>query len=195
MKFDFNISNNISGYAEILRNGIFHIRIAPLDCADKISALDKYGYLEKLPADENAGVEQNDDILKIKTAEAVLLIDKKSGCFELTDKNGKTLLKQKTLTFSSKKVNASFAISEDDKTIGTLIKRINKIAQNPLYKSGIYFDTTSGKLELSQKPTDISKQSPYDIYKAWYQVKKEQSEESALGMLSTAWKKIQMNLN
>ena len=70
MKFDFNISNNISGYAEILLNGIFHIRIAPAAYADKISALDKYGYLEKLPADENVAAERNDyDILKIKTAE------------------------------------------------------------------------------------------------------------------------------
>ena len=73
MKFDFNISNNISGYAEILLNGIFHIRIAPAAYADKISALDKYGYLEKLPADENTAVEQNDDILKIKTANAFFM--------------------------------------------------------------------------------------------------------------------------
>ena len=119
MKFDFNISNNISGYAEILLNGIFHIRIAPAAYADKISALDKYGYLEKLPADENVAIEQNnDDILKIKTADSVLLIDKKSGCFELADKNGKTLLKQKTLTFSNKKVNASFAVSADEDFAG-----------------------------------------------------------------------------
>ena len=118
MKFDFNISNNISGYAEVLQNGIFHIRIAPPDCANKISALDKYGYLEKLPADENTIIEQNDDFLKIKTADASIIIDKKSGFFELADKSGKSLLKQKQIIFADNKTSTSFTVSEAEDFAG-----------------------------------------------------------------------------
>ena len=119
MEFNFNCANNISGSVKVLQNGIFHIRIVPFSKADKVSALDKYGYLEKLPADKNSAIDCNDDnSLKISTADAILLFDKNSGCFELADKNGKILLKQNVLSFSNKKVNAVFDISADEDFAG-----------------------------------------------------------------------------
>ena len=89
---------------------------------------------------------------------------------------------------------AYFAISEDDKTIAELIKRMNKIGQDPLTKSGLYFDTTGERLSHSTKPTDLSSQRGYEVYKAWYKIKKEKSEEYALEQISTIWKNIQDKL-
>ena len=118
MEFRFNFSNDITCSAEVLQNGIFHIRTAPLSSAGKISALEKYGYLEKLPADKNAAVEQNDDFLKISTVRSALRINKRNGCFELADQNGKTLLKQKALSFSDRKAAAAFEISAEEDFAG-----------------------------------------------------------------------------
>lgn len=115
MKFDFECSTNLSVAVEVLKNSVFHIRAVPAFSANHISALDKYGYLEKLPEEKNVSIEQNDDdILKIKTVKAALTFDKKSGCFELADKNGKTLLKQNKIVFADRKVNAAFAVSDSE---------------------------------------------------------------------------------
>ena len=56
MRLDFAFPERNKGFVEVLQNSIFHIRIAPEHRFDSYSALTRYGYLEKLPPEEDLSV-------------------------------------------------------------------------------------------------------------------------------------------
>ena len=118
MKFEFTCSKELTGSVTLLQGSIFHIRITPAGRQNQISALDRYGYLENVPEDAPVSTEETDTFLKVETSRGSLLFDKQNCFFELTDSDGKTLLKQTDLVFSNKCVSASFAVSAEDDFAG-----------------------------------------------------------------------------
>ena len=118
MKFTFTSQKCFAGEISLLQGGIFHIRLTPPGREKQISALKKYGYLETLPEEEPVSFSDGADHLEITAAKGTLRFDKKQFFFELTGKDGKTLLKQTALSFSDKCASAAFAISSDEDFAG-----------------------------------------------------------------------------
>lgn len=118
MELNFNYLDKFSTSVEALDNSIFHIRITKKDSITKESALDKYGYLKKVPANAGALLEENDSEYRINSGIATLIFNKRKCGFELQNSSGETLLKLKEITIENNQTKTSFNISSDENFVG-----------------------------------------------------------------------------
>ena len=118
MRLDFAFPERNKGFVEVLQNSIFHIRIAPEHRFDSYSALSRYGYLEKLPPEEDLSVSRTGELLEICAPGGTLTLREKEGTLLLVSASGKTLLSQKSLTFSGKTVSSVFTVDPGEDFAG-----------------------------------------------------------------------------
>lgn len=101
----------------VFRNGIFRVKVTS-DCrGNRISALEKYGYLET-PEEDSAQVSEEGDTVRIQTAKGTLIFRRDTFCFSLENKAGETLFSQEKLNFSGGKTEAVFSVQKEDDFVG-----------------------------------------------------------------------------
>ena len=101
----------------VFRNGVFRVKVTSDFCRDRISALEKYGYLET-PEEDDAQVSEEGNTVRFRTGKGSLIFRRDTFCFSLENSSGETLFSQEKLDFSEGKTEAVFTVRKEDDFVG-----------------------------------------------------------------------------
>ena len=102
---------------EVLQQGIFHVKIAPVDRKDFVSALDRYDFLEKLEEEKHVQTEKAEEKITVSIGGQVLELDASDKSVCLKDGCGK-IFDLKEVRFSLKKAVAKISAIPDEDWVG-----------------------------------------------------------------------------
>ena len=117
MQMDFAGAEGRTAAVTVFRGGVFRIEVAPGGGRKRVSALEKYGYLET-PEEDDAQVSEEGRTVRFRTGKGSLILNRDTFCFSLENSAGETLLAQEKLDFAGEKTEAVFSVEKEDDFVG-----------------------------------------------------------------------------